>query len=99
MCSQSKHEIRRSRKRRHSKRRHLWGIIFLLSSCLASAQAQQPTPTPRPGRSYSSDNLPKTPPPPGPKAQSPVTFTDITSQAKIDFKHQGSPTSLKYLLE
>jgi hypothetical protein len=28
-----------------------------------------------------------------------VTFTDITALTKIDFKHAGSPTSLKYLLE
>ncbi|HEY8203110.1 MAG TPA: CRTAC1 family protein [Pyrinomonadaceae bacterium] len=65
----------------------------------ADAAAQQPTPTPHLGRSYNSENLPKTPPPPGPKGQSPVTFADITAQTKIDFRHQGSPTSLKYLLE
>jgi hypothetical protein len=28
-----------------------------------------------------------------------VTFTDMTATTKIDFKHSGSPTSLKYLLE
>jgi hypothetical protein len=28
-----------------------------------------------------------------------VTFTNITDQGKIDFKHRGSPTSNKYLLE
>jgi hypothetical protein len=43
--------------------------------------------------------LPKNPPPPGPRAPSPVTFSDITRLAKIDFKHAGSPTSQKYLLE
>lgn len=72
------------------------GILFVFVS---GVKGQQPTPTPRPGRSYSADELPKTPPPPGPKAQSPVTFTDITSTTKIGFKHAGSPTSLKYLLE
>lgn len=63
--------------------------------------AQQPTaePSPRPGRAYSTENLPTTPPPPGPKGHSPVTFTDITAQARITFKHQGSPTSVKYLPE
>jgi hypothetical protein len=75
----------------------LLGILMFIS--MVKVAAQQPTPTPRTGRSYSSDNLPKTPPPPGPKGQSPVTFTDIAAQTKIDFKQQGSPTSLKYLLE
>ncbi|PYS33576.1 MAG: RNA-binding protein [Acidobacteria bacterium] len=73
--------------------------IAILSVALLSAKAQQPTPTPPPGRSYSTDELPKRPPPAGPKGQSPVTFTDITAQTKINFKHQGSPTSVKYLLE
>ncbi|HEX8888367.1 MAG TPA: CRTAC1 family protein [Pyrinomonadaceae bacterium] len=41
----------------------------------------------------------KTPPPPGPQAASPVTFTDISAQTKIDFKQAASPTSQKYLLE
>jgi hypothetical protein len=70
-------------------------------NCFVNATAQKatPTPSPRPGRSYSSDNLPQTPPAAGPKGQSTVVFTDITSQTKIDFKHQGSPTSVKYLLE
>jgi enediyne biosynthesis protein E4 len=61
--------------------------------------AQTPTPTPRPGRSYSSDELPKTPPPPGPKAVSTVTFSDATGPSKINFRHAGSATSQKYLLE
>jgi len=63
------------------------------------AQEPTPTPTPHAGRSYSSGDLPKTPPPPGPQAASPVTFTDITPLTTIDFKHEGSPTSVKYLLE
>src|SRR5437660_444119 len=73
--------------------------IAILFVALTSAKAQQPTPTPRSGRSYSADELPKTPPPAGPKGQSPMTFTDITAQTRINFKHQGSPTSVKYLLE
>jgi len=43
--------------------------------------------------------LPKTPPPPGPKASSTVTFSDISAASKINFKHSGSATSQKYLLE
>src|SRR5258706_11420472 len=81
--------------------RYVWPLrsIVLLLVCAVSATAQQPTPTPRPGRAYSSDELPKAPPPAGPKGQSPVTFTDITALSKVDFKHAGSPTSQKYLLE
>ncbi|HEY6118845.1 MAG TPA: VCBS repeat-containing protein, partial [Pyrinomonadaceae bacterium] len=34
-----------------------------------------------------------------PQAKSPVTFSDITTQSRIDFKHSASVTSVKYLLE
>src|SRR5229473_1676548 len=83
--------------------RHLQ-FAFLVAGVLTAfpdVKAQQPTPSPTPhtGRSYSTDELPKTPPPPGPNAPSTVTFTDITAATKIGFKHAGSPTSLKYLLE
>lgn len=76
-------------------------LVVLASACPMFAQQTTPTPTPTPhaGRSYSSGDLPKTPPPPGPQAPSPVTFADITALTKIDFKHAGSPTSVKYLLE
>src|SRR5260370_14834496 len=79
-------------------------FAFLVAGLLTAfpdVKAQQPTPSPTPhtGRSYSTDELPKTPPPPGPKAVSPVTFADITAATKIAFKHAGSPTSQKYLLE
>lgn len=77
----------------------LTGPLFLLLVFAAGIAAQQPTPTPRPGRSYSSDELPKAPPPPGPKGQSPVMFTDVTGISKINFTHAGSPTAQKYLLE
>jgi hypothetical protein len=70
-----------------------------LSPIAVFAQQPTPTPTPRTGRSYSVSEVPKNPPPPGPQAPSPVTFTDITASTKINFKHNGSPTSLKYLLE
>ena len=83
--------------------RHLQFALLVagLLIALQDVRAQQPTPSPTPhtGRSYSTDELPKTPPPPGPNAPSTVTFTDITAATKIAFKHAGSPTSLKYLLE
>lgn len=62
--------------------------------------APQPTPTPqRTGRSYSGGDPAKTPPPPAPQSPSPVTFTDITSAARVNFKHAASVTSRKYLME
>jgi len=75
--------------------------IVLVSTFLChSLSAQVPTPTPTPtGRSYDTSNLPKTPPVPGPQAKSPVLFSNITSASNIDFKHAGSPTSKKFLLE
>ncbi len=53
----------------------------------------------RTGRPYSTPDLPKTPPPPGPQARSPLTFADISAQSGINFRHAASKTSLKYLLE
>jgi hypothetical protein len=65
-----------------------------------NAQQRTPSPTPQQtGRAYGGGDLTKTPPPPGPQAPSPVTFTDITAQLRIDFKQSASPTSQKYLLE
>jgi hypothetical protein len=62
--------------------------------------AQQPSPSPqRTGRSYDGGASMKTPPPAGPQAPSPVTFTDITALSRIDFKQAASNTSQKYLLE
>jgi hypothetical protein len=85
-----------------------WGFTrlltaFIFAACLSLnavfAQQPSPTPTPRTGRSYTVNEGPKNPPPPGPQAPSPVTFSAVTALTKIDFKHNGSPTSLKYLLE
>jgi hypothetical protein len=76
-------------------------ILFLLYLTVHTS-AQQPSPTPAPertGRSYSAADLPKTPPPPGPQARSPVTFTDITAQSGIKFIHATSKTPAKFLLE
>ena len=72
--------------------------LLLISGRSISAQVPTPTPTPT-GRSYDTSNLPKTPPVPGPQAKSPVLFSNITSTSKIDFKHAGSPTAKKFLLE
>ena len=44
-------------------------------------------------------DLPKTPPPPGPQARSPLTFTDISTQSGVALRQAISKTSLKYLLE
>ncbi|HUQ34039.1 MAG TPA: CRTAC1 family protein, partial [Pyrinomonadaceae bacterium] len=81
-------------------------LFFLLTALFlargSKVVAQQPTPAPTPqrtGRSYDGGAAMKQPPPQGPQAASPVTFTDITTQTKIDFKQTASLTSQKYLLE
>jgi len=77
-------------------------LITLLFLLCVNSHAQQPTPTPSPqrtGRAYAAPNLPKTPPAPGPQAPSPVTFSNITTQTGITFRHAASKTSSKYLLE
>ncbi|HEX8475458.1 MAG TPA: CRTAC1 family protein [Pyrinomonadaceae bacterium] len=65
--------------------------------------APTPTATPTPartGRAYSgSGDAVRRPPSSAPQAPSPVTFTDITAQSGVTFKHAASPTSQKYLLE
>ena len=66
-------------------------IILILLPLLAIGQE-------RTGRSYSTSE-PKTPPPPGPQARSPLTFADITTQSGINFIHSASKTASKYLLE
>ena len=63
-----------------------------------SAQ-QQPSPAQRTGRSYDTTSPARKPPPPAPQAQSPVTFTDITTQSGVRFRQSASPTSQKYLPE
>lgn len=81
--------------------RFAWTVLFVVFA-VVHAPAQQPSPTPSPertGRSYSSAGLAKTPPPPGPQARSPVTFTDITAQSGVNFIHGAGKTPAKYLLE
>jgi len=80
--------------------------LLLLAVIPMAVVCQQPTPGPSPtatpertGRSYSAPALPKTPPPAGPQAPSPVTFTDVTAQTGIRFRHAPSATPRKYLLE
>jgi hypothetical protein len=80
----------------------LFLLVWLFGVHALGVNAQQPAASPTPqrtGKSYSSEIPTKKPPPPAPQAQSPVTFTDITSLAGINFKHAPSFTSVKYLLE
>jgi hypothetical protein len=84
----------------------LFITLSLLLDGARPALAQQPTPTPAPqptqtrtGRSYNGGDPLKTPPPPAPQSPSPVTFTDITASARINFRHNASVTSRKYLME
>src|SRR5688500_16861900 len=77
-------------------------LFFLLLTATPAVFSQQPSPTPTPartGRSYSSTVPTNKPPPSAPQAQSPVTFTDITTSSNIKFKRASSLTSMKYLLE
>src|SRR6185295_5814646 len=75
-------------------------IILLLLCVTVHGQQPSPSPTPeRTGRSYSTAELSKTPPPPGPQARSPLTFNDMTAQSRVNFIHAASKTSIKYLLE
>src|SRR5438132_5338603 len=79
-------------------------LLLAVSPLAVLCQKPAPTPTPAPtpqrtGKSYSSEPPARKPPPPAPQAQSPVTFSDITSWSGIDFKRAPSFTSLKYLLE
>jgi enediyne biosynthesis protein E4 len=53
---------------------------------------------PRTGRSYTTTDA-KPPKTPAPTAPSPVSFDDIAKAAGIAFRHDGSPTSQKYLPE
>lgn len=82
-------------------RRRLLCVLCFFAACVAvRGQQSSPSPTPeRTGRSYSTAELSKTPPPPGPQARSPLTFNDVTAQSRVNFIHAASKTSIKYLLE
>lgn len=71
-------------------------FAILISSCLSAFSAfPQIAPT---GKSYDAGVI-KRPAATAPQYPSPATFTDITAQTRIDFKHAASPTSRKYLPE
>ncbi|MDQ3751127.1 MAG: CRTAC1 family protein [Acidobacteriota bacterium] len=71
-------------------------FLFVFALCLAPLVIHAQTPPT--GKSYSS-NKPERPAATAPQFPSPVTFTDISNQTGINFKHEASPTSQKYLLE
>jgi len=70
-------------------------FLFVFALCLAPLAIHAQTPA---GKSYSSNKIER-PATTAPQFPSPVTFTDITGQTKINFKHEASPTAQKYLLE
>ena len=63
-----------------------------------TAQPTQTAPA-RTGRSYDTGAPTRRPQAAAPQQPSPVTFTDITAQSGVTFRHAASPTSQKYLLE
>ena len=75
----------------------LFSTILFFCLWIAIVNAQTPTPVPT-GKSYAAEEI-KRPATTAPQFPSPVTFTDITAQTKINFKHNASPTSVKYLPE
>ena len=84
--------------RQHSNLQTTGLLILITISNHAYLFAQQQAPA-RTGRSYDSSAPARKPPPPAPQFPSPVTFTDVTAQSGITFKHLASPTSQKYLPE
>jgi len=87
------------------RRTHRWAsgrafLLFLLLAAITGFSQQTPrAQEPRTGRSYETATPPAKPAHQAPQEASPVTFTDITAQSRIVFKHAASPTSQKYLLE
>jgi hypothetical protein len=67
--------------------------LFAFALCILPFAANAQTT----GKSYNSDV--KRPTTSAPQFPSPVTFTDITAQSGVNFRHDASPTSAKYLLE
>ncbi|HEX8636956.1 MAG TPA: VCBS repeat-containing protein, partial [Pyrinomonadaceae bacterium] len=80
----------------------VFSVFSIISATLffaAAIFAQQPTPSPAlNGKSYSTEEI-KRPATTAPQFPSPVTFTDVSAQTGINFKHAASPTSIKYLPE
>lgn len=73
--------------------RFLFASFFCFA--LSAIQAQKPAPT---GKSYDTNKIER-PAATAPQFPSPVTFTDITKQTGINFRHEASPTANKYLPE
>ena len=67
-------------------------ILLILLFHVSEAQEEKT------GKSYDTGAI-KRPATTAPQYPSPVTFTDITAQTKIDFKHNASLTPIKYLIE
>ena len=75
-------------------------LCYLSLVCQSVMVAQQPQPQPaRTGKSYSAGSPLRKLPPPVQRSASTVTFTDITTQTGITFRHAASPTTQKYLIE
>ncbi|MDT7690210.1 MAG: enediyne biosynthesis protein [Acidobacteriota bacterium] len=77
--------------------------LVSLCACVSTearqAPAPQTTPAQRTGRSYDTAAPARRAPPPAPQSPSPITFSDVTAQLGINFRHSASPTSQKYLPE
>ena len=81
------------------KSRRLYFLTLIFALFAAPLKAQTPAPTVAPtGKSYETGEI-KRPTNTAPQYPSPITFTDFTARSKIDFTHQASPTSFKYLPE
>ena len=72
----------------------IFRLMLLIQICSAAAVFAQP-PT---GKSYAVEEI-KRPAATAPQFPSPVKFTDVTAQTKINFQHHASPTASKYLPE
>src|SRR5215217_2941513 len=71
-------------------------LLLLAYVCVL---AQQTAPPQRTGRSYDTAPPARKTTPPAPQSPSPVVFTDVTARVGINFRHNASPTSQKYLPE
>lgn len=72
--------------------------IFVLFFCLLTLTALPAQTSGQTGKSYDTGEI-KRPATTAPQFPSPVTFTDITKQTGIEFRHNASPTAIKYLPE
>ena len=82
----------------------LFGCLALSALAALCASAGQPpapqaTPAQRTGRSYETAAPARRAAPPAPQSPSPVTFSEVSAQLGVGFRHAASPTSQKYLPE